>query len=212
MAFCSASNHRGNFTQIPNDSMMNLLRKNKVKAFALYAYMASKPDYWVFRTSWIAKDLGWSEKAISRAMTSLEEEGYLKRTRKKTADGKYYDMHYDLYYTSQEPEYIETIPDHIVIPADFFNLCENPMTLEYVQYALSILGETDQQFMIQLKEISISAYHQIILKTITTVDSHLAINPEGYAITVLNNEIKRAKRTYTVLTKETICPQTEKRN
>ena len=200
MAFCVVNTHRGNFTQVPNNAMLTLLRKNHTKAFGLYVFMGSKPDKWVFKTSWIAKQLCWSEKTVERAMKILIQEGYLRRTQRKSPDGKFFDMQYDLYYDPQEQE--ETcLVEELTLPVDYFTICENPATPEYVQYALSLLNEEDRSFLRRLYEMCNRAYYQILLKVVTSVDSHSTYNPEGYAIAVLANEIKQAKRSYSVVLK-----------
>ena len=201
MAFCTVQIHRGNFTQVPNEAMLHLLRMKKTNAFGLYVYMASKPDRWIFKIQSIARQLRWSESTVARAMKTLEQEGYLKRTRVKGPDGKFVDTHYDVFYTAN-PAFDEIQTEReLMIPVDYLTICENANVPAYVDYALSLLNEEDRNFLFALQDYGGLAYEQIILKTITTLDEHSVMNPEGYAIAVLANEIKRAKRTYSVLLK-----------
>ena len=201
MAFSTVQIHRGNFTQVPNEAMLHLLRMKKTNAFGLYVYMASKPDRWIFRIQSIARQLNWSESTVTRAMKTLEQQGYLKRTRVKGFDGKFIDMHYDIFYTPNHPHDEVRPKRDLVIPSDYLTICEKPNVPAYVDYALSLLNEDDRDFLFCLQDYGGLVYEQIILKTITTLDEHSVMNPEGYAIAVLANEIKRAKRTYSVLLK-----------
>lgn len=81
MAFTTVRVHRSNFTQVPNDAMVKMLREKKTNAFGLYVFMASKPGTWEFQTSTIARQLNWSKSTVNRAMKDLEETGYMRRTR-----------------------------------------------------------------------------------------------------------------------------------
>ena len=201
MAFCTVQNHRSNYTQVPNDAMLHLLRMKKANAFGLYVYMASKPDRWIFKIKSIARQLNWSESTVTRAMNTLEHEGYLRRTRVKGADGKFIDTHYDVFFSSDPVQHGTLIERELEIPPDYLTICEKQDVPYYVDYALSLLNEEDKSFLFKLQDYGGLAYEQIILKTITTLDEHTVMNPEGYAIAVLANEIKRAKRTYSVLLK-----------
>lgn len=199
MAFCTVQNHRSNFTQIPNQAMLHLLRMNKANAFGLYVFMASKPDRWIFKTKSIARQLNWSESTVIRAMKVLEKEGFLRRTRIKGSDGKFIDMHYDVFYSTDDNE--KPAARELEIPADYYSICKNSSVLAHVDYALSQLSMADKEFLFKLQDYGGLVYESIILKTISVMDDHTVENPEGYAIAVLNNEIKREKRTYSGLLK-----------
>lgn len=72
------------YTQVPNV----LLSDNSLSAIAkaLWAYMQSKPDNWQFSSVRIQKDFKEGRKPIQKALTELEESGYL--TRKKLKNGR----------------------------------------------------------------------------------------------------------------------------
>lgn len=200
MAFTTVRVHRSNFTQVPNDAMVKMLREKKTNAFGLYVFMASKPGTWEFQTSTIARQLNWSKSTVNRAMKDLEETGYMRWTIVKGSDGRFHHTNYEVFYEPQEKK--DQPPEHdLIIPPDYYDLCEKPYTIDRVSYALAMQSDDDKEYLLKLQEFNKMAYYQILLHTITTLESHAAENPEGYAIAVIRTEIKRSKRTYGFLTK-----------
>ena len=75
------------FTQIPND----LIRNSSIsdRARFLYCYMSSMAEDWKFYQSKMAKDLGYSKDTLRKYLDELVSTGYLKRTQRRTEDGKF---------------------------------------------------------------------------------------------------------------------------
>ncbi len=75
------------FTQIPNE----LIRNSSIsdRARFLYCYMSSMSEDWKFYQSKMAKDLGYSKDTLRKYLDELVSTGYLKRTQRRTEDGKF---------------------------------------------------------------------------------------------------------------------------
>ncbi|WP_439818396.1 helix-turn-helix domain-containing protein [Weissella paramesenteroides] len=72
------ANRKGNFAQIPNETLQDKNLTNS--AYRLLMYMLSMADGWIFRNSKIAKDLGHNERWVMNNLAELEKAGYVKRT------------------------------------------------------------------------------------------------------------------------------------
>lgn len=75
------------FTQIPNALIAN--PNISAKAKAVYCYIFSRPEGWIFYIQNIINNMKEGKKAIRVALKELEEFGYIRRTQLKSPQGKW---------------------------------------------------------------------------------------------------------------------------
>lgn len=120
------SKRTNNFSIVDNDILDD--KRLTFKARGLLAYMLSKPDDWRFYTTELAKH---SQKdgrdSIDSALKEMEKIGYLKRTQKRSSNGRFGEQDWLLLDTpafSPQTGFPET-----VFPETVFPETENPQLL-----------------------------------------------------------------------------------
>lgn len=209
MHFIDAVNIRCNFTQIPNQAINLLLKKGEVNAFGLYCFMGSKPENFIFRINWLAKEMHWSESTVSRALNVLVKEGYIKRKTIRSSDGKFLSQQYQIYFNRDDKnekkdgseQMEETYYRKLCYPKELEPYCQSEYKLYILNYAVQMIPDADYIFLKNLNEQGELAYVQLMKEALEVLERKHPDNDEGYAITVLENKIKQYRMIYPAIAK-----------
>lgn len=199
MRYADAKNIRGEFTMVPNQAIHTMVKKSQENAFALYCFMGSKPDNFIFRISWLAKEMHWSTSKVIRALGVLERAGYVKRERRRDSDGKFARKEYLIYFKPIEQKEDVSTYRSLTYPEELASYCELRFKVELINYAIQVISDADYQFLIKLNELSEMAYVQLMKEAEEVLEHKHPDNEEGYAIKVLGNKIKEYRHQYSGL-------------
>lgn len=161
-----------NYTTIDNNIFKN--KNLSLKARGLLTTMLSLPDDWDYTVAGLCLILKDGKTSIQSALKELEENGYLVRTKERSADGRFQGYNYDLFETPKEDPPLSEKP-----------LTDFPSTENQQQLNTNILN-TDKE--------NINA-----LLSKDSKDDHMYASCNGYPITkdTLKQKLYCPKDTYT---------------
>lgn len=105
----------GGYTQINNKVLMDI--RLSLKAKAIYAYLLSKPNGWIFHVDVIKKEIKESYRVILLAIKELIEAGYLKRNQ-VNKNGCFGGIEYEFIDVYRMHENRQTVKPHAEKPSD----------------------------------------------------------------------------------------------
>lgn len=88
------------FAQVPNEIIRN--PEISMGAKAMYAYLASRPDGWVFSKAEISTNFKEGRDKINSSLKELGEFGYLKKMQMRTDSSQFSSCHYELFWSPDE--------------------------------------------------------------------------------------------------------------
>lgn len=150
------------FTQVPNDFLRN--PKISIKAKGMLSLLLSYPDDWVVYKSVIIKSIKESRTAVDTVFAELEDLGYIKKEKKRNADGTFAYA----YYVSAVPTFNRCT----------FSAAEKPTT-DNPQRIMCTYKEREEQTNTEKqkteKEILVTADFDFL---VSVVESGMPISPQ----------------------------------
>ncbi len=94
-------NELNNWQQVPRELVFDKTITDRARF--VYVYMACKPDDWVFHTSAMSKDLGYSEETTRKYIKELISKGWLSKEEQSRVKGVFGNVIYTLHATQKSP-------------------------------------------------------------------------------------------------------------